>query len=182
MPKNYIFSYTQLEQAFNGNLKDCFSSEVHGYLCGIICGNKKAKNPEQFKLLLHRLEEEGILVESYKQILAQWVVETFRQFQDQNYSFQLILPEDEKPLRFRIKALSRWCQGFLSGLGDVGFTQEDINQKKLQEVLKDIFSMTGTYYGSSQSGAETDEFSYIELVEHIRMSAILIYTENILVK
>ena len=111
------------------------------------------------------------------------MITSFQQLQDPEYHFQLVLPQEEKAIKSRLKALSKWCQGFLSGLGDTGITQKNIEEKSLLEALNDIFNITATQYDSlSLEKKDNNEFYYVDLVEHVRISILLIYTENIMGK
>lgn len=174
-------SYEQLEQAFACDEKLHFSAELHGYISGLICGTKSSAQDDRFSLALDRLKEEDCVTQTHQKILAQLMIETFQQLQDEHYSFQLLLPREGIFLKLRLKALIRWCQGFLSGLGDAGITEEDIEKKGLKEALNDIFEITTVQYNTREvvAGDQHAEFFYIDLVEHVKVSVMLIYTENV---
>jgi uncharacterized protein YgfB (UPF0149 family) len=179
MQKTNLFSYEQLEKALCSDKKDHLPSELHGYICGIICGSHNLKDQDRFKLILDKLKEENLSAENYQKIFAELTIKSFKQLQD--CCLQLVLPKDESSMKTRLKSLSKWCQGFLSGLGETGITQKDIDQKELHEALKDLFTITNVK--SIVANAKTtndDELHYIELVEHVRVSTLLIYTENFL--
>jgi uncharacterized protein YgfB (UPF0149 family) len=179
MQTSNLFSYEQIEKVLRFDKKDYLPAELHGYICGIICGRRNLKDQDRFKLILNKLKEENLCTKTHQKIFAKLTIKSFKQLQD--CCPQLVLPKDESPMKKRLKSLSKWCQGFLSGLGETGITQKDIEQKELQEVLKDLFIITGVHHHVSKTKTiNDDELHYAELVEHVRISTLLIYTENIL--
>lgn len=90
----------------------------------------------------------------------------------EDFSFELILPDDDKPLVERAEQLAAWCQGFLFGMGLAG-NQNDTEHHR--EILKDIQSISQV---DTQAEGEEDEAAFAELVEYLRVAAQLIFTQT----
>jgi len=91
----------------------------------------------------------------------------------ENIAVTLLLPNDDCPLEERVTAMAQWCQGFLSGFGThIGKTKLSAD---VQEILEDYVSISQI---EEQSEEESDEASYMEVNEYLRITPVLLYTEH----
>jgi hypothetical protein len=100
--------------------------------------------------------------------------QVMRELQQQDYSFQLLLPADDGELRLRAEELAHWCQGFLSGLALAGQDQQrwSAMPPELAEGLTDLASIAQLEMADS----DTDN-DYAELFEYVRMVALNAHAE-----
>lgn len=161
------------------------ASETHGVLCGLLCVKGFVTYDDWIALLseeqkiqvdwvddghddengVTRAEEWGLLQDLYD--------ETFRQLNDDDYGFSLLLPDDEQQLRLRTEALVQWCDGFLFGLGageikDFAQLPDDVN-----EISHDLAEISRAYH--EDESTEADEVAYAELIEYVRVGVLVIY-------
>lgn len=161
------------------------ASETHGVLCGLLCVKGFVTYDDWISLLNEEqkiqtdwvddnqdgenavtgAEEWGLLQDLYE--------ETFRQLNDDDYGFSLLLPDDEQQLRIRTEALVQWCDGFLFGLGageikDFAQLPDDVN-----EISHDLAEISRAYH--EDESTEADEVAYAELIEYVRVGVLVIY-------
>lgn len=163
-------SYNRLALQWDG-LNPLLPSILHGCICGILCGNR-GDWETKIQLILNLAEDEGISAEHHQFFVIQLAEAAEQQLQNTDCSFQLYLPEDKEPLVMRLKALSLWCQAFLTGLGMAGIRQEDIAHQDIAEALKDLFEIAHLE-DPSATDADKAEKDFIELVEYVRIAVIL---------
>jgi uncharacterized protein len=173
------FTFESLSHTLQIESDSFLPTELHGYITGLVCGYQQQVNSDKklFDLVLDKLGEESLSPQTYKELFAHWLVKLFQQLQDFNYSFDLVLPADTNSLNHRLKALGKWCQHFLSGLGQANFkpTSSDAD---LSSALNQLFAIS--HVQSNQETNEQNENHYMELCEHVRISVLFIYTENIM--
>jgi len=153
-------------------------AELHGYLCGLICGSHQNTPQKLYQFIFDTLKQEELLTDENKNLIATLVNNSHQQLKSPDFSFQLLLPDDKKPLKTRIEALVKWAQSFLSGLGIAGFDQADLKNKDSAEAIHDIIEITKINFNNIGLKIEEAEESYVEITEHLRISVILLYTEN----
>lgn len=155
-------------------------------LCGLLCARADA-DPGTW--LMQTLGEQtlgeqtlgevrtgDLLAEECRQQLLLVYRETAQQLAGESYDLRLLLPDDDEPLALRSEALGEWCQGFLFGLA---VSEEQVWDKlspEAAEVGYDLTEIAGVV-GPEGEDLEADETAYAELVEYVRMGAMLIYEE-----
>ncbi len=93
---------------------------------------------------------------------------------DDCMAITLLLPGDDDSLELRTQALGQWCQGFLSGFGG------SIGERKLsdeaREILEDYVAVA-QISSESEEGDNSDESSFMEVSEYLRMTAVFLFTD-----
>jgi uncharacterized protein YgfB (UPF0149 family) len=160
------------------NLRIAFSAlnvaldpaEWHGLLCGASAGG--ARSPAAVVELLQTelaVATEDALHGALTDIAAD-AAEELARF---DYGFQLLLPDDDRPLGERVQALAAWCQGFLAGLGQGGGARG--LSADAAAALDDLAAIGRAYADLEDS--EEDERDYAELVEYVRAAVLTIDAE-----
>ena len=105
-------------------------AEVHGTLCGMLCVNENT-NPSE---ALEDADELGLAAPLAA--LREVVLEALF---DSQAGFMPMLPSDDNtPLEARVKALARWCSGFVYGLAcQPEFDMKGLSEE-VQEVIRDL--------------------------------------------
>jgi hypothetical protein len=148
-------------------------SEVHGLITGLLASGAKMKASVVFDTLAEWLAtsiegaEQAVLLQLYEEISAS--------LQDADLGFQPLLPDDDDPVAERTLALGQWCSGFLAGFGLAGRFQEADLSGDLRELLKDLGKIASL--DEEIPDDEDNETDLVEIVEYVRMSAMLIFTE-----
>jgi uncharacterized protein YgfB (UPF0149 family) len=152
-------------------------AEIHGLLCGLICAGAAADDDDWRTRI-----EPGLFRDDDPQILATeaFLNELFAislsQLNGDDFNFSLLLPDDEVSFSQRASSLSRWCQGFLSGLGLGGMDKSQVLPATVQEFLRDLVAITQLDCELAEAD-DAEEQSYIELVEYVRMGVLLVNQE-----
>jgi uncharacterized protein YgfB (UPF0149 family) len=103
-----------------------------------------------------------------------------RMLEDDELTFEPLLPSDDAPLMEQVEALAAWCQGFLSGVGSMrdplasGAPPSDA----LTEILRDLAEISRA--GLSEDEAEGrghPDFALAEIHEYVRVSAQIVFEE-----
>ncbi|OGT36859.1 MAG: hypothetical protein A3F11_08750 [Gammaproteobacteria bacterium RIFCSPHIGHO2_12_FULL_37_14] len=170
MKSTSLPKYYQLGQALNQTTLKLHPSQVHGLICGILCGHPSESSAwenlvtgDQTTGKTHELLQE--LYNASASLLKDFLIE-----------FHLILPADSQKLPQRAEALTLWCQGFLTGLKLVNVPIVNREPNEITEAINDIIEIAKMNY-EEVVASEEDEAAYIELVEFIRVAVILIYQD-----
>ena len=118
--------------------------------------------------------------------LDQWFLETLSAMNDADLEFYPCLPEDEAPVKMRIRALGDFCSGFTYGIGIANAargskplpddTQEIIEDFQAIDAA-DVNDTSGTSNAQSESDTNKEELMYHELLEYVRVGVLLILEE-----
>lgn len=147
------------------------AAEAHGMATGLLCANSKLDSHHWLKELL---EVHSDIDEEQRAILKR-LFEGTRQLLTSNddFEFDLLLPDEEEPLTERIIALKNWCQGFLFGIGSL--SQQSNYSRDAQDILKDIAEFTKL--DTNTEPDEEDEMALMELTEYLRSAVLLLRDE-----
>ena len=175
LQESLSFSHNELEQKLGAASAEGGASEAHGLLAGIICAGGKSA-PELW--LAHFLGENTLsaAASEVSEQLTGLHTDILRQFNDDAFGFNLMLPEDDAPLSLRTEALSQWCSGFLYGLA-LGGVREDVEiPENVSEVMKDFYEIAHARF-AYEATDDADEAAYMEIAEYVRMSVLLLHEE-----
>ncbi len=154
----------------------CSSSEVHGLVAGLGSVGLAADMGLVINAVMKHIDEESS-DESSREALIHIQGAVVEQYEDPEFGFELLLPDDEEELGYRIRALSDWCQGFLVGFGTGVKTKEQSFSEESQEVLKDLVEISQVGDEVEQGGSEEEEAAFFELEEYVRTAAMMLYSE-----
>jgi uncharacterized protein len=145
------------------------ASETHGMACGFISGKISNRGLAQWQHLLLGVEDDI-------EILNQLFDATRKQFSANNFTLQLLIPDEDTSLPDRTKALTSWCKGFISGLGEAQQHSKQYDNDEIQEVLSELDQISRASYQNLESTPENEQ-DFFEIQEHVRLSALFIFTE-----
>ena len=168
-------AYATVQKALEGAEALTSAAESHGLLTGLFCSGKiKQVDAVQWAESSLALRKEN-KPEDVKALLALYRV-TEQKLEDMDFSFELLLPDDNVMLCTRADELGMWCQGFMNGLrlGDVNFAAA--YSEDCREALHRIEEIAGIEY-TNVGYEEEDEVTFFEVVEYIRLGVLIIYTE-----
>jgi uncharacterized protein YgfB (UPF0149 family) len=157
-------------------------SEAHGVLCGLLCGGA----PEAEALWLGQLAPEpdaaagidaGDAAEAQR-ALSGLARETREAIEDSELGFQLLLPDDSRPLAERALALYDWVRGFLYAWGTLA-PQAQEPSAEVREVIEDFTDITRMDLQELDDDDQNEE-AFAEVSEFVRIAAILIHQERVL--
>jgi len=168
---NKLPSYSEIAGILQKIQPNCHLSQLHGLLSGHAC----AQNEEEVSLWQAVLPE-APFDESFNEVLKDLYEVTYKSLEEFSFEFELLLPDDSTDINLRAEALGLWCQGILTGLTQSGVDLSDIASEELQEAIDDMVEISNISFGDIETENE-DETAYFELMEYIRLSALMIFNE-----
>ncbi len=167
-------NYERVERQFASADVENTAAEVHGVLCGLLCGG--AADAERIwlgELLPEGVPDGDLLLTECKTSLTTLYKETDAAVLDLEFGFSAFLPEDDKSITVRGRAVADWCQGFLYGLGLAGSAGDGQLAGDAAEALKSLSEVSQLDVAALQV-SEEDEFDLAEVIEFIWVAAMLI--------
>ena len=147
------------------------AAESHGTLCGLLLNNSGMA-----VWLQHTLEalpgKGDVLAAEELQVLKQLFEQSREQLNTDDCSFEPLLPDDADDLAVRLLGLASWCQGFLYSIGVIGKDKLESLDRESQECLSDLLEISKLDHREAVSEEAEQQFS--ELVEHVRMSVLML--------
>ncbi|GAB3298232.1 UPF0149 family protein [Pseudidiomarina andamanensis] len=167
-------SYDRLTEFFEQNGILSNAAEVHGILTGMIAGGASVEG-DDWLLLLSDLIHEG---QSFKPVVRERVTEMAADIcasmRDPDLGFNLLLPSDHESLFERLSSMIGWVQSFLVGFG-VNQTNLTGLSEDVREVIDDMVEIAKLDFAVDED--EEAERAYFEVVEYLRISAMLCFNE-----
>lgn len=163
-------NYNELSRALSNTTLKLHPSQVHGLICGILCGQPISSSA--WEQLVTGDEETPKMHELLQNLYEQ----SAKQLNEFLFELQLVLPEEDNELPARAEALTLWCQGFLTGLKIAQIPIVDREPSEMTEAINDIIEIAKMNY-EDVVASEEDETAYVELVEYVRMAVILVYQD-----
>lgn len=148
-------------------------AELHGALCGWLAGGGAAGADWPAKVLA----DDALPPAPAGGPLAQLHESSASQFDDRDFSFELLLPGADASLAERSGALFDWCRGFLGGFGLAAGANPPLSEES-QEALVDIARLAAA--SPQDEGDEEDEDALTEIEEFVRVAALLLHGDCVL--
>ncbi len=105
-----------------------------------------------------------------------WRRQTLEALSGSELGYEPLLPDDLFSLAERAQGLKEWTLGFLEVLRDAGETPREAWSPSLREALDDLEGIAGMEVDLEES--PENEGDLFALAEHVRMAAMLLYTEQ----
>ena len=167
-------TYNDIMTALHSGHSPMHPSQVHGYLCGLICATGGATNAAWQQQIF------GDSPDATSVDTLQNLYETsYHQMTDFSFEFSLLLPEGDAKIDVRTEALGLWSQGFLTGLQQENVPIENREPSDLTEAIDDLVEIAQVNFDSMNEADNNDdnETAYFELVEYVRLAALLVFHE-----
>jgi len=151
------------------------AAETHGTLCGLLLD--RADMATWLKHTLDNLPDKGDVLATEALTLLKQLYESSREtLNTEDLSFELLLPDESDDFGIRLLALSGWCQGFLYAVSIIGLGKNDSLDALSQECLSDLLEISKLDHQEAEG--EEAEQQFIEIVEHVRMSVLMLNESN----
>lgn len=143
---------------------------IHGMMSGQLCTDMRL-SPKIWEDFLDEMPAlKGLAAEN--ELLNKLFMLTANHLEEAPGAMILILPEDNAPLSSRLSALSDWCNGFLEG---IVLDNAALKLPIVQEALADLANIKEV--ATQTKSSKSNEASYVEVVEFIRVAVLLIHAE-----
>lgn len=147
------------------------ASQLHGLICGFICTKGQDLNT-LWKLVFPNAQ----INPDFFELLRELYDRSLQLLNNFSFEFDLLLPEEDIDINIRAESLGLWCQGFLIGLKQGGFIIENRPDDDVTEAMNDLTEISKISFGDITDDNE-DEMAYMELVEYVRLSAVMIFQD-----
>lgn len=173
----YSIDFDDLEHALMKINAAAEAAEAQGLICGILCALGRVDKASWVQQVIGEAADPGdLLMHEVKEQLDALYQESMLSLYDEDYGFQMFLPDDEASIEERIQAISEWCQGFLLGFSMRSLESiDDESRQEIEALLEDFVEVTRIDAEASEDDNE-DEESLLEIEEYIRMGVIFIFT------
>lgn len=148
------------------------AAEAHGTLAGCLCGAAAYRFEDWLKEILPEGRARGPAAQELRELYDATVATLIQP----DMEFTLQLPDDDASLEERTAALAEWCQGFLYGLGAGSIPDASELPGEVGEVVRDFIEISRAAV-DAESGEESNENAYAELVEFVRVGVQLLFEE-----
>lgn len=145
------------------------AAEAHGMATGMLCVNEQT---DSASWLTELFQNSNAALDENEYLLVRLFEETRRLLGNDEFDFDLFLPDDDALLIEQVEALRNWCRGFLLGVGSGGAAS--ICSKEAREILKDIAEFTKL---DLDAKGEEDEQAFVEITEYLRAAVLLLRDE-----
>ena len=173
---DYLAGQAALESAQS----DTTVAEFHGTFCALMCTRAPVDCRAWIdEIVVHGLTHDSAHDSLWRECLVEIGDLTCAAFVGGECNLEILLPDDDQPLHERSLALVDWCRGFLFGIGLQPAAVCEGLSADAREVIDDIVDFTHIDLNSGVDDSEADEKSYFELVEYLRVGALLLYEEII---
>ncbi len=163
--------YSMMQELLRTSVPDCTPATLHGVITGLLTSGAPDIDEDDIATLMQQ-EFTPVIA----QLVSRLITTTRSQLQELDYSFQLLLPQDEATLAARVLALGSWCDSFTAGFS-AGFVQaESALDEEGREALTDIAQLAGLMDEETDE-LDDEEGDYMELVEYVRMATVTLYQQ-----
>jgi uncharacterized protein YgfB (UPF0149 family) len=169
-------NYKELDNLLTDASAGSRAAECHGFLCGYLCVYDNMQEDTFRKYLLADMTDKEMFAECYKQI-TELAAEIYLKIASEDFTLELLLPDETCPLSERSEALVQWCEGFLSGLGVAGVTDFDLLSFECRELIQDLYKICRLDAEEINASGDEQEAAFSELTEYVRMGAMLLHVE-----
>ena len=168
--------YDELDDSLRRCGSNWNAAQAHGFLCSRLAVGGAEAAAEWLDRLLEGSDtaSRGACGGRLETVFSN----TLRALAERQSEFQPMLPDDGQPTAVRTEALAHWCEGYLHGLVAVKHTEavkKALAAEPIADVVRDLLQMTRATV--DESGDESNEEAYVELVEYIRVATQLVYEE-----
>lgn len=166
--------YAELAAELDAQETGLDPSELHGSLCGWLAGAGAHDRAGWFAAvmadpLLPTPAPDGPLDRLYAASL--------QQLESPDFEFELLLPDDERPVDERGDALLAWGRGFLGGFGLAAGESPPLSEES-SEALADLARITSSELTYEDPAA--DEEALGEVAEFVRVAVMLLHSDCVL--
>ncbi len=150
-------------------------SELHGLLCGKLAGGASLSEVHWLLEAVEFLDFIAAPDEQVRIALSRLYHTTCEQLRGQ-FSLKLMLPDDDNTLNDRVRALSEWCHGFLTGFGSVDHQGKRVINEEFEEMLQDLANIV-QIQADDEEDEPSAEADYMEVTEYVRVVVNSLYFE-----
>lgn len=168
-------NFTELNRLLTVACAGISAAECHGFICGYMCINNHMKE-EVLRFYLFTDSSDDNLARECLCSIESLAADVNAQISSLDFSLELMLPDDSNALQERGASFVQWCEGFLGGLAAAGINEFGVLSRETREIIDDLYRIC-QLAPDDMGNSDEEEAALTELIEYIRMGAILIHDE-----
>lgn len=176
MPSETTIDYEELVRQVAAAGIESTLPEIHGILCGLLCGKAPDTANLWSEALFSDIEDNGAQVAECRKSLDTVFHHTVNQLTEDRMELSLLLPDEEQEAVVRAAAIRDWCQGFLFGFGLAGRQPESLFSQDAGEAIRDFREISRMDVEEMGDASETEE-ALAHLEEYLWVAALLVYQD-----
>ena len=154
-------------------------AELHGGVCGALCAGGPAAARRWLSDSLDDAEL-GASAAALSDDLEELISTSSKMLEDDELTFEPLLPSDDSPLAEQVDALAVWCQGFLSGVGSAASAaaRSSVEGDAVGEILRDFAEISRAGLSDDEADGQVEaDFALAQIHEYVRVSVQLAFEE-----
>lgn len=150
------------------------SSALHGIMCGYLCAGAVRKGEHYLRALMIKQEKNTETREAAGALFALYEISK-QQLAETDFSFKLLLPDENAGILERAEAFSQWCKGFVQGIqcSEVHMELSDEDSAEALQHLKEFAELDYEHLDID----EDSEKALVEVSEYARMAVLRISSD-----
>ncbi len=149
-------------------------SELHAQASAVLCVNQATTYDLWLRQMVHEYCVENPQDPNFKLVMSAVFEYAKEQLQKDDFSYQLLLPEEGNNLADRVAVLAEWVSTFLSAMGTAGM-KENILSVEGQEFLDDMGQIARIENDSED--VQGEELDFMEITEYVRTGVMVLFAE-----
>lgn len=169
--------YAILEAQLKRSDADMGPAEAHGLLCGLLAVDIATPVERCLGEVMKGVDPQDANAAVTRRLMDALIKQARSSLLDEDFEFQPLLPHAEAPLRERVQALGRWCEGFAAGVGLAGMSSQRAAAlpESVDEFIRDISEIARVEPAEEED--EDAEEAYAELLEYVRVGVLVVGEE-----
>ena len=167
--------YSEVEQTLKLYESDVDPAYFHGMLSGLICAGVEEDEIDDWLPILF---SDRFMKQSDYERFAEDVLMAFQSLREEldqdGFGFEILLPDDENSLDYRVGKMGSWCRGYLVAFLDYAETAIENLPDDCAEFIDDVEQIVGIEIDDDEPDDILDE-SFVLLEEHLRVGVQLVY-------
>ena len=150
-------------------------SELQAHATGMLCVNLTMDYKMWSNWVINEYCVDGHSGEGLDMVLSAVFDYTKEQLGKDDFSFALLLPEDEPSMTARLAVLSEWVTTFISALGLAGYSGKEHVSKEVVEFVEDLDKIARVEQTAEDT--EGEELDFMEIIEYVRTGIMMLSAE-----
>lgn len=150
-------------------------AHLHGRMCGYLAVGMDVGVGEWLDTLARDLAATAPLEGEIAEVILRLLARSGQELARREFSFQLLLPDDDAPMSERAREIGQWCDGFVESLRALG---DELVRAASDEAVEQIRDLERIAEISDESDeGEEPEMDFLELTEYVRLAAMDLFDE-----
>lgn len=149
-------------------------SELHAQASAVLCVSRDASFEHWLLQMVNEYCVDDPQDANFKMVMTAVFDYAKEQLAKDDYSYQLLLPQDNSSLAERVSVLSEWVSTFLSALGTAGMVDSKLSEEG-SEFLRDMEQIARIENDTDEVTGE--ELDFVEITEYVRTGVMMLFIE-----